>query len=60
MDTLYFLDEDRAAIIKLWQGVLSALTVSLLGSLLFQKLAGWFQDQAEKRFYVLNNEKSHS
>ena len=49
-----------AAIIKIWQGLLSALADSLLGSLLFQKLAGGFQDQAVKRFYVLNNEKSHS
>ena len=39
-----------SAIIKLWQGVLSALAVSLLGSLLFQKLAGGFQGQAEKLF----------
>ena len=38
------------AIIKLWQGVLSALAVSLLGSFLFQKLVGGFQGQAEKLF----------
>ena len=39
-----------AAIIKLWQGVLSALALSLLGSFLFQKLVGGFQGQAEKLF----------
>jgi high-affinity iron transporter len=40
----------QTAIIKLWQGVIVALAASLLGSLLFQKLAGGFQGQAEKLF----------
>ena len=40
----------ETAIIKLWQGVLVALAASLLGSLLFQKLSGGFQGQAEKLF----------
>tara|TARA_Y100000758_G_scaffold107229_1_gene74993 strand:- start:19 stop:552 length:534 start_codon:yes stop_codon:yes gene_type:complete len=40
----------ETAIIKLWQGVLVALAASLLGSLLFQRLAGGFQGQAEKLF----------
>tara|TARA_B000000557_G_scaffold79543_2_gene63849 strand:+ start:501 stop:1319 length:819 start_codon:yes stop_codon:yes gene_type:complete len=39
-----------AAIIRLWQGVLVALAASILGSLLFQKVAGGFQGQAEKLF----------
>jgi len=39
-----------ASIIKLWQGVLSALAMSILGSLLFQKLAGGFHGKAEKLF----------
>ena len=39
-----------AAIVKLWQGVLVALALSLVGSLLFQKLAGGFHGQAEKLF----------
>ena len=39
-----------AAVIRLWQGVLVALAASLLGSLLFQKLAGGFHGQAEKLF----------
>ena len=40
----------QTAIIKLWQGVIVALAASLLGSLLFQRLAGGFQGQAEKLF----------
>ena len=40
----------QTAIIKLWQGVVVALATSLIGSLLFQKLAGGFQGQAEKLF----------
>ncbi len=39
-----------SAIIKLWQGVLVALALSLIGSILFQKLAGGFHGQAEKLF----------
>ena len=42
--------DQETAIIKLWQGVLVALAASLLGSLLFQKLSGGFQGQAEKLF----------
>jgi high-affinity iron transporter len=38
------------AIIRLWQGVLVALAASIMGSLLFQKVAGGFQGQAEKLF----------
>ena len=34
----------------LWQGVIAALVASILGSFLFQKLAGGFQGQAEKLF----------
>jgi len=40
----------QTAIIRLWQGVIVALAASLFGSLLFQKLAGGFQGQAEKLF----------
>ncbi len=40
----------KAAISKLWQGVIVALAFSLIGSLLFQKLAGGFHGQAEKLF----------
>ena len=40
----------QAAIIRLWQGVIVAIAASLIGSLLFQKLAGGFHGQAEKIF----------
>ena len=43
------IDQDKA-LIRLWQGVMVALAASLLGSLLFQKLAGGFHGQAEKLF----------
>ena len=35
---------------SLWQGVIVALVASVIGSFLFQKLAGGFQGQAEKLF----------
>ena len=38
------------SIVKLWQGVLVALVVSIIGSFVFQKFAGGFQGQAEKLF----------
>ena len=40
----------HAALVLLWQGVMVALAASLLGSLLFQKLAGGFHGKAEKLF----------
>ena len=42
--------DQAGAIIRLWQGVLVALAASIMGSLLFQKVAGGFQGQAEKLF----------
>ena len=38
------------SIVKLWQGVLVALVVSIIGSFVFQQFAGGFQGQAEKLF----------
>jgi len=38
------------ALFRLWQGVIVALAASIVGSLLFQKLAGGFHGQAEKLF----------
>ena len=38
------------SISSLWQGVIAALVASVIGSFLFQKLAGGFQGQAEKLF----------
>lgn len=40
----------KNSIATLWQGVIAALVASVIGSFLFQKLAGGFQGQAEKLF----------
>ncbi len=40
----------KQAIAKLWQGVSIALVASIIGSFIFQKLAGGFEGQAEKLF----------
>lgn len=52
----------KNSIATLWQGVIAALVASVIGSFLFQKLAGGFQGQAEKLSdgsYPLFHDKGH-
>ena len=42
--------EQQGAIIRLWQGVISAIGASVIGSILFQMFADGFKGQAAKLF----------
>jgi len=42
--------DQQSSIAKMWQGVLAAIVLSVVGSFLFQVLAGGFEGQAEKLF----------
>ena len=42
--------DQQSSIARLWQGVLVAIVLSIIGSFLFQILAGGFEGQAEKLF----------
>ena len=39
--------DQQSSIARLWQGVLVAIVLSIIGSFLFQILAGGFEGQAE-------------
>ena len=40
----------QSSILKMWQGVIVAIILSIIGSFLFQILAGGFEGKAEKLF----------